>query len=368
MRLLVIGFFSLYVLLPLKAHAQQKDPDAEVAKVSQRLFEAAQIYRQQTGKFPRNLTELGGLLSPELRAAVPGQAEFRDPEGEDIRLKRKSPLGDRTPWLRINLKDGSDQWINVGCDGSVYRSFIYWESEFVDLIPLTFAISGWLKRDLRSIPERLGPRSASLTQQQLDLGRHATAVPVQAWFTRIQWELPGRPKLYPQGDYIGALSAITSNGVFTVSNRLFDVRALIQLDGATGPSNYWYRGFPTATSNITVSASASKLHVLAGVYQKSAPMTRVATVSLNYADGTRSEFPIRYGVEVADYYDQPTSGSALVFPQTPPKPLDHPPNVASPAVSYFVLPNPQPAKPIQSLRLISAEAISHPYLLAITLE
>lgn len=357
-------------LLLLPAHAT--DQLQQIANASKRVYEACKLRKIQTGVFPSTISDVTSLLSPELRAVFPGQIEIDDPDSPAMFLRRSSPVAERVPWLRIRLEDApypSNSWLNVSCDGTVFRSKLYWQSEFVHLHPLKFQLEFGGVLGTNAVTSSIARRSKECEPAQLDLSAHATANPLIPWMTRHQFiKSQGTKFFYPDGDYAPALSSLCRTGILTVSNHLFDVRALVHLDGATGFDYGWVKGFPTATSNIVVNAAASKLHVLAGVYQRSPPNTKVASVRLNYSDGDSFEIPIRYGVEVADARAPSTSRSVQIFPNEPVSSLPETEGIAIPALFYFVLDNPQPKKPVSSLKLVSTEAVSHPYFLAITLE
>jgi len=171
------------LLVPVVALSQASSSTVRTqAWLMRHLYEASRVCQQQTGRFPSDFRELGGFLSERLRRQMPAAVQFHDPESADNRLRRLSPLGERTPCLRLKLDGDGERWLNISCSGSFFESSLYWESEFVHLLPRSFAHPKLLARDWRPIPERAANRSLC-GPDQVNLVPRCDAIPSEPWFT-----------------------------------------------------------------------------------------------------------------------------------------------------------------------------------------
>ena len=172
------------LLVPVVALSQASSSTVRTqAWLMRHLYEASRVCQQQTGRFPSDFRELGGFLSERLRRQMPAAVQFHDPESADNRLRRLSPLGERTPCLRLKLDGDGERWLNISCSGSFFESSLYWESEFVHLLPRSFAHPKLLARDWRPIPERAANRSSLCGPDQVNLVPRCDAIPSEPWFT-----------------------------------------------------------------------------------------------------------------------------------------------------------------------------------------
>jgi len=150
----------------------------------------------------------------------------------------------------------------------------------------------------------------------------------------------------------------------------FNVAGLIQLaDGndVTQTNN----PYPESVAGIPVNRFCQRLHLLHGTVQGVDDQTVVASLVLNYADGTTEKLNIVYGQQVYDWWfkgssDLPLAGNTKVAWAG-----DNP--VATSAgyrirvfKSSFI--NPKPNTRIETADFVSALTPSGPFLLALTVE
>ncbi|MDB6151582.1 MAG: hypothetical protein JWL90_35 [Chthoniobacteraceae bacterium] len=335
------------LILPAMAQSPKVLSVMEARVQLHRLFEACRTRELQTGRFPAGYLDLEGLLSAPLRSQLPGGVEFKDPESAENRLNRKSPIGDRAVCLRLKLEE--NHWLNVSCTGWVFESRLYWQSEFVDLMPLVYLDSQSLKLDYRPIPERAIARSGRCGSSQIDLVPRCNAMPTACWFFDLK--TPDRSPTF--GEWL-------PSGVCEHDNVLFDVRGIIQIEGEKIEGDRSPREYPSQVEHIQIHQSARWLHLLAGTV-KSAPLhAAVAVLRLHYISGATAEIPLCYGEHVSAPGDPPALSPRL-----------------SPAgdaksewfsLHHVRLPNPQPSEIIESFDFCAGHTTSHPFLLAVTIE
>jgi RNA polymerase sigma factor (sigma-70 family) len=152
----------------------------------------------------------------------------------------------------------------------------------------------------------------------------------------------------------------------------FETQGLVQLQGAE-----WKRrgyNFPEAVAGIPVGVVGRRIHLLHANSAYADPAgTTVANLVLHYSDGEQTDFPIRQGVELLDWWE---------WPRAPVKKPTNPNTVVAwkgvnPAAEHqgarirlfdTVFTNPHPDKLIQSIDYDSAMAGSAPFMVALTVE
>jgi hypothetical protein len=340
---------SLVVLLTSASAHTSPEPDVELRGRLRKLFEACQTRALVTGSFPQAYRALEGFVSASLRRQFPEGVQFLDPENEENRLRRRSPIGERTPCLRVAV-DG--RWLNVACTGWIYESDLYWESNFVDLLPRPFSDPRLLRKDVRAMPERAAPRSPRCGFNQVDLARRCNVIPTGPWFYG-----PIMEEIGPEfGNWL-------ESGICELDGVLFDVRGAIQVDGkivpeGQGPRNF--RSYPVEVKDIPVGAPARRLHLLLGTVGTAPANAVVAWLHLRFAGEAAEKIPLRYGGHFSSAEDpQPAAGR--LHPGAGQKPGLY-------SLHRLMLPSPRPGEKIRALDFISGGTNSHPFLLAITLE
>jgi hypothetical protein len=331
------------------------------------LYEACRVRQQQTGSFPKVLEDVVGILGEELRREMPKGVEFDDPESEYSRCCRRSPFGERTPCLRLNV--GDDHWLNVSCTGWVFESGMYWQSEFVDLLPLPYAYPARLCRDWRAIPDRAAPRSSSCGPRQIDLVPYCNAIPTKPWFDGpaddgAGNQVPGGEKSDPGFRNWFAAGTCEYKGL------LFDVRGGIQLDGRLSPRGSgirWNRSYPTKVTGIAVGQKGKQLHLLAGTIGQAGQGAIVATLRVHFTSSQFAEFPLRYGQELTAAEDSAAKSERL-YPAEPVSVNSPDAREIHYSLHHVRWLNPRPEDAIATVDFISGLETSHPYILAMTLE
>jgi hypothetical protein len=314
-----------------------------------RLFEACRTCALVTGRFPTNYRDLDGMLSHASRRQMPEGVEFENPESPDNRLRRRSPVGERTPCLRLRV--GENDWLNVACTGWIYRSGEYWESEFVDLIPRPLMWVELLAKDHRPVPQRAARRSPLCGSAQIELVPKCNAIPTFPWFFG-----PPHEKSAPDfGSWV-------ADGVHEHDGVLFDVRGVIQLDGRMVPKatgKRFLRAYPENVRGIAVGKSARVIHLLAGTVDRAEPRAVVATVRVAFTSGASEELPLRYGEHFASASDPPGESPRLY----PPAGKD-----SYYSLHHVRLNNPRPGDSIEHIDFSSGRTTSHPFIMAMTIE
>jgi hypothetical protein len=329
------------------------EPDKQIRLSLHKLYEACRVSQMQTGRFPSSYRDLEGIISVASRKEYSSKVEFRPPELPENVLRRKSPVGDRTPCLRLQLD--ADRWLNVACTGWVYQSEFYWETEFVDLMPRPFMAPELLAQDCRPMPERVTRRSDRCGPDQVDLARRCNALPTISWVLG-----PGQEKFAP------AFGPTLSDGLLEDGGILFDARGVIQLDGevaAKGKGTRYIRAYPRSVNQVVVGREASRIHLLAGTIDRAPDGVPVAILRLN-CDGQKSEeFQLRYGQHFSAVSD-PAVAPGRLFP----KPDEKVPEESLYSLHHVVLEFSKKGTKIDSLDFVSAVSPSHPFLLAVTVE
>ncbi len=337
-------------ILALAGAAIAAEPGEEIRTQLHKLYEACRTLELDTGRFPTGPNDLEGLLPESFWRTIHGSLEFLPPESPQSILCRKTPIGDRTPCLRLDFGDG--HWLNVSGNGAIFPSGLYWESEFVDLMPRVYMEPGQLRLDCRALPDRAAPRSDRCGGNQVNLAIRCNAISTTPWFF-------GPPNETTPPDF----AEWVRPGVVEDAGVLFDVRGVIQLDGLVLPPGQGHRnitGYPRRVEGIQVGAAARRVHLLAGVVDRAEPHATVAVLHLHFASGEDQAITLEYGEDVAAA-DDPNGLPGRLFP----KPGESP---GLYSLHHVVRDCLHPQEEISSADFVSSQTPSQPYIMAITLE
>lgn len=150
----------------------------------------------------------------------------------------------------------------------------------------------------------------------------------------------------------------------------FDVRGIIQLAGAT-LSETSNPAYPRQVAGIKVGLKCQKLHFLQASGWLGEDGAVLAHVAVNYADGETREIPVVYGQDVRDwwYYENTLKDAARApVVWTGKNPATEKWGGVTLRLFKRTWDNPRPEVEIKSLDLVSKQAASAPFVLAITAE
>jgi hypothetical protein len=249
----------------------------------------------------------------------------------------------------------------------LFESNLYWESEFVDLLPRPFANPKLLALDVRAIPERTASRSTECGPNQIDLAPYCNAIPTGPWFNGPD---PDHPTDSPPEDSLSGFPVWAGTGFQEYHGVKFDVRGAIQIEGKLSKENLgprWIHSYPNAVKGIRIGAKFQRLHLLAGTVGVAEKHAVVGILQLNFEAGEPARLPIRYGDEVAAAEDDSLQSQRL-FPTRSLSGEKLGPTEVRYSLNYFQLEDPRPDKIVVSFDYISGMKSSHPYLLAMTIE
>jgi hypothetical protein len=366
MRLAAGSTVGIAVWVALEMAAQAAVPaNRPEAELLFRVYEACKVFTQQTGSFPRDFRDVSALLSETVRRSVPPGIQFENPDSPKNRLLRKSPIGERTPCLRLKLDN--DQWLNVSNSGAIFESLLYWESEFVDLLPRPYANPKLLELDKRPMPERAAIRSAECSSNQVNLALYCNAISTSPWFNGPDPDNPSNPQAQ---DSVDGFPIWARKGVQEHRGLKFDVRATLQIEGKLSPENLgprWIHSYPNAIKGIPIRANARRIHLLAGTIGVADTNAIIGIVQLNFAEGEPVELALRYGQHLAAAQDDSFQAERL-FPIRSLSGEKLEPSDVRYSLHYFSLENPRPGEMILSFDFVSGMKPSHPYIVAMTLE
>lgn len=136
----------------------------------------------------------------------------------------------------------------------------------------------------------------------------------------------------------------------------FDVGHPVWLAGALNPAGAW----PKSVTIPLDGRKASELYFLWGASHTHTTESRVASVRVNYEDGTTATMPVNYGGEIHAFTDQRSSGASFIAWQ------GLAPDGQPVSVRRAAWENPSPGKPIRSVTLESSGTQAAPILLGLT--
>jgi RNA polymerase sigma factor (sigma-70 family) len=152
----------------------------------------------------------------------------------------------------------------------------------------------------------------------------------------------------------------------------FEIHGVVQLQGAE-----WKRrgyDYPESIEGIRIGMEGRKIHLLHANSAFEDPMgTVVASLIVHYSDGNQTNFSIRQGIEVMDWWEwpralknHPTDTNTLVAWSGSNPAAEH--QGARIRLFDTVFINPHPEKEIQSIDYVSGMAGSAPFMVAMTIE
>ncbi len=157
-------------------------------------------------------------------------------------------------------------------------------------------------------------------------------------------------------------------GSQTFAGVTFDTRGLIHLNGRQVRAISSI-GYPKAVTDILVGKKASKLHFLHGAGWQADQGETIGQWILYYNDGTEMVIPIRYGIEVADWWTSPSAdpldGSEVAWEGDNEASRDSEMKLRLYKTTWS---NPHPGKTISALDFRSTMTDSSPFLIAISTE
>lgn len=155
-------------------------------------------------------------------------------------------------------------------------------------------------------------------------------------------------------------------GLQVIDSLQFQITGRVPLYGQSEASRG--RNHAEAAKGISVGRCFDELHLVHFTYLPDVEGDSVASISLNYADGSAYSFPIRYGVHIRDWYNLPSYEKEKVSDPDTMICWRHAPYQFKAPVRIFktkVL-NPLPAKQVKSIDVISAKNLASYVLLGAT--
>ncbi len=207
--------------------------------------------------------------------------------------------------------------------------------------------------DLSKIP----PRDPKAPPELLDLtGNYYSAL-------TEQWH-PDANGLPPGGNHLGSMP----RGRQKFADVEFDVRGVIQVTGTQ--AEFAGAAFPEAQSGIKVGRRCKRLHFLQGAGWRSEDGTTIGKYVLHYADGQTATLNVVYGIDVRDWWAndaEPRDAKAATVAWSGSNPAAE---ASGTSIRLFkrTYENPKPDLTIETLDVLSAQADSAPFLIAVTLE
>lgn len=245
--------------------------------------------------------------------------------------------------------------LNLPLSGEIYDSDIDWEENFSewvnfrDLLPgHIFAAHGSPKNPVEHAQLQRDPK---LTSEFVDLTKFYNGLLTDTW----------QPNPFRGNDLAHLPQGAVTLGSIGVK---FDVRGVVQLAGKT-----FAGAFPEKVECIPVDRSCQSIHFLHSSAYNTAMNTEIGRYLVRFAGGKEVKIPIRYGVDVLDWWFDPKA----------PRPQDvtvawEGVNQAAKSQGNLVRlyhtrwSNPEPAAKIECISFISTMSEAAPFLIAITLE
>lgn len=148
----------------------------------------------------------------------------------------------------------------------------------------------------------------------------------------------------------------------------FDVAGTIQLDSAQ--LHNLGKDFPRKVTGIELNQLATKIHLLHGTAWRDTPGRRLASLVLNYEDGSTATLDVIYAMHVLDWWelnpeDVKDKDSAIVWRGKNPQA-----SAANATLRLYrtTFVNPKPGLKIKSIDYVSKGSVSAPFMVGLTLE
>ncbi len=279
-------------------------------------------------------------------------------------LQLHSLVGRFVPVVRCSNHGGGKRWLNLTANGMIYESGVYWEDNFLDILPRPRLAPELIRWGHLPMNQLIAPRPDGATAAMLDLRPWYNARFDDPWI-----------EAYP-GQELISFGLSLRDGLLASGRTLFEPAGVIQLNGMATESGYRYgfghAAYPAMVANIQVSRAFAIMHVLGGVAFGSPDNSSVARFKF-FREGSTSPliWEWRYGVNVAELSFKPgeendVTKSAVVAWRGDFEKSQVWNRQARLFHVQFV--NPEPAAMIASLKFECGEANSGPFIAAITFE
>lgn len=173
---------------------------------------------------------------------------------------------------------------------------------------------------------------------------------------------------FHQGGLANNNLASFPSGTFDYAGVMFDARGLVHLGGRQiqAISSLEY---PKAVTDILIGQKASEIHFLHGAGFRAQEGRPIGQWILYYNDGTEVVIPIRYGIEVSDWWtrpdQEPLDGSDVAWEGENAATEESPMRIRLYKTTWA---NPHPEKMISAMDFRSTMTDCSPFLLGITVE
>ena len=232
--------------------------------------------------------------------------EFASRAGSDIpakKLLQRQVVGDWIPIVRCGEHDdpASGQgriMINIGVNGALYRSRVYWEAQFAGVCLTSYLrSSSFLKARGWPLSRHIKARSAALPlDKSLDLSDFYNAL------IDGSWRLP----LPDSGGLTEFLQLLDERSVLAVDGVEYDVRGVLSLDGVglkgSGLRDKDYDGdyeSPRESAVIPCQLKGRSLSVLAGCVFGASRGADAGHLEVGFEGGGTAKLPLIYGGNIA---------------------------------------------------------------------
>jgi hypothetical protein len=207
--------------------------------------------------------------------------------------------------------------------------------------------------DLSKIPAR-DPKAAP---QLADLTGKYNALLTEQWH-------PGTEGISPGGNHLGSLP----RGVQKLGGVEFDVRGVIQVTGTQ--AELAGATFPDAQTGLKIGRKCKRLHFLHATGWVAEEGTTIGKYVLHYAGGEQATLNIVYGVDARDWWastGEPKEAKSATIAWSGSSPAA---DAAGTSLRLFkrTYDNPKPDLLIETVDLVSSQADSAPFLVALTTE
>lgn len=238
----------------------------------------------------------------------------------------------------LNLKR-VDGVLNLAFSGVIYKSGLFWESNFTDNLTAEYLLTQDASVRLVVVP----PRAETATPREIDL----------SGFYNVSLQRPSRD----ERDIVD-LSAVPA-ALVEWQGVQFDLRGAVQFASRKNGEV-----FPTESPSIAVAQKCQRLHFIHGCIGSVAVGTTIGKYTIHYANGLGREVPLIFGRNIAPLHGPFTPAdlvdAKVAFAQT---------NSLRPVrLCHFIWTNPEPTKSVSALRVTSALANAAPIVIAISVE
>lgn len=264
----------------------------------------------------------------------------------------------------VRCSNHGAQRLNLAADGSIDKSGLYWEENFVDNLPGTRLAPELDSMSHLPMSQLVRPRPSGAADAMPDLRKWFNARFEDPWM----YGVPGQERTGFADALAGGL--LTSHGI------AFEPAGLIQLSGKIEAEAYFEgfgrRMYPTNVNAIGIGRRVEALHVLGGALYGSPKGSVIARLHFHTAEPEEAmTWEWRFGMEV----DQLTYGPGEEVDST--ETIDagwtgnyRPGGGTGRKACLFLLRyvNPKPATVIIRLGFADGDGVSAPFTSAITLE